>query len=233
MTKAQLRRYLAEGLSLEQIGERTGRHPSTVSYHLKRHGLRAVNHAANAPRGSAISKERLEELLESKASLREIAAELDLSVSTVRYWLKKHGLAPSRVGRARAQTAAARRAGMTEITKRCPRHGPTRFVLESRGYYRCLKCRTDAVSARRRRAKRQLTEAFGGCCAICGYNRYQGALQFHHVDPSTKRFVVSRNVTRAFEEMRAEAAKCVLLCANCHAEVEAGVATPPRQLSLQ
>jgi hypothetical protein len=29
----------------------------------------------------------------------------------------------------------------------------------------------------------------------------------------------------ALEAARAEAAKCVLLCANCHAEVEAGVAT--------
>jgi hypothetical protein len=30
-------------------------------------------------------------------------------------------------------------------------------------------------------------------------------------------------VTRSMESSRAEAAKCVLLCATCHAEVEAGV----------
>ena len=33
----------------------------------------------------------------------------------------------------------------------------------------------------------------------------------------------ARGVTRSLAAARAEAAKCVLLCANCHAEVEAGV----------
>ena len=52
----------------------------------------------------------------------------------------------------------------------------------------------------------------------------QGALQFHHLDPSQKEFGVSgRGVTRAIAKARAEAKKCFLLCANCHAEVEAGV----------
>lgn len=32
-------------------------------------------------------------------------------------------------------------------------------------------------------------------------------------------------MTRAIDELRAKAAKCALLCANCHAEVEAGFAT--------
>jgi hypothetical protein len=34
-------------------------------------------------------------------------------------------------------------------------------------------------------------------------------------------------VTRALAKAREEAAKCVLLCANCHAEVEAGIAQLP------
>jgi hypothetical protein len=65
----------------------------------------------------------------------------------------------------------------------------------------------------------------GGCCAICGYDRNAAALQFHHVDPATKEFTLRNGDTRSLERMRAEAAKCVLLCANCHAEVESG-ATP-------
>jgi IS30 family transposase len=32
MTKEGLEEYLAEGLSLEQIGKRVGRNPSTISY---------------------------------------------------------------------------------------------------------------------------------------------------------------------------------------------------------
>jgi IS30 family transposase len=43
MCKEELERYLAEGLSLAQIGERVGRNPSTISYHLKKHGLKPVN----------------------------------------------------------------------------------------------------------------------------------------------------------------------------------------------
>jgi len=51
-------------------------------------------------------------------------------------------------------------------------------------------------------------------------------MHFHHVDPSTKRFSLgSRGLARAIESLREEAAKCVLLCGNCHAEVEAGFTT--------
>ena len=50
----------------------------------------------------------------------------------------------------------------------------------------------------------------------------------HRGDPSSKRFQLAREgVTRSLERARAEAKKCVLLCANCHVEVEAGVRTVP------
>ena len=43
---------------------------------------------------------------------------------------------------------------------------------------------------------------------------------------ATKEFALSpEGVTRSLERARAEARKCVLLCANCHAEVEAGAAS--------
>ena len=55
-----------------------------------------------------------------------------------------------------------------------------------------------------------------------------GALQFHHLDPATKAFEVSRQgITRSLQRLRLEAQKCVLLCANCHAMVEAGLLTLP------
>jgi hypothetical protein len=63
---------------------------------------------------------------------------------------------------------------------------------------------------------------------LCGYSRCPAALQFHHRDPATKSFAVSRQgVTRSLARARAEARKCVLLCANCHAEVESGFAQLP------
>lgn len=125
-------------------------------------------------------------------------------------------------------TAAARAAGEKHITRECRRRGQTVFVLEGRGYYRCTDCRKDAVSRWRRRAKQRLIEAAGGECAICGYHRYQGALHFHHVDPDEKDFgLAMRGLTRPFDALMREAEKCVLLCGNCHAEVEAGLAALP------
>ena len=66
----------------------------------------------------------------------------------------------------------------------------------------------------------------GGRCAICGYDRHVGALQFHHLDPESKAFGLAMGgLARSLESARAEVAKCVLVCANCHAEIEGGLAT--------
>jgi transcriptional regulator with XRE-family HTH domain len=59
MEKAVLERRLAEGLSLSAIGERAGKHPSTVSYWLKKHGLTAARSERYAPRGR-LEKSELE-----------------------------------------------------------------------------------------------------------------------------------------------------------------------------
>jgi hypothetical protein len=122
---------------------------------------------------------------------------------------------------------------MPESTRRCKRHGITRFVLEGRGYYRCSKCRQERVAASRRSTRRRLVEEAGGRCIVCGYSRCVGALEFHHLDPAAKRFGLSwRGLTRSIEALRREASKCVLLCSNCHAEVEAGVTELPAEASL-
>jgi len=94
------------------------------------------------------------------------------------------------------------------------------------GRSRCARCNGEAVARRRRRVKQLLVEEAGGRCTLCGYERYVGALQFHHLDPRLKSFALSHEgVTRSLEKARAEVRKCVLLCSNCHAEVEAGVAS--------
>jgi hypothetical protein len=112
----------------------------------------------------------------------------------------------------------------------CARHGETEFILEGRGYYRCKRCRSERVARRRRTVKRILVDEAGGRCAICGYDRCIAALEFHHLDPLEKRIGVSAfGVAHALDKLRAEATKCVLVCSNCHVEVENGVATLPIQ----
>jgi hypothetical protein len=56
--------------------------------------------------------------------------------------------------------------------------------------------------------KLKLVEENGGCCSICGYNRYVGALQFHHLDPSLKSFGLSqKGKTLGMDSLREEAKK--------------------------
>jgi len=68
--------------------------------------------------------------------------------------------------------------------------------------------------------KMQLIVEAGGCCTRCGYRRNAAALTWHHVVPTGKRFSLDvRNLSnRSEDDIRVELAKCVLLCANCHAE---------------
>jgi DNA-binding transcriptional ArsR family regulator len=233
MTKEFLEGCLAEGLSLEQIGKRVGRNAATVSYHLKRHGLMPVGHELHRPNGK-VDPERLRRLVADGATVRSAAADLGVSYSTVRHWLKRLGLKTAAAVEKR-RSRASQEAGIRGVTRVCPKHGRTAFVSRPDGGYRCGTCRMDAVSEWRRRVKRRLVERAGGACQICGYQRHPAALQFHHLDPDAKSFTVSRQGhTRAYAEVAAEADKCLLVCANCHAEIEVGfIELPTEPLSLR
>ncbi|MEK7550826.1 MAG: hypothetical protein AAB535_03525 [Patescibacteria group bacterium] len=79
-----------------------------------------------------------------------------------------------------------------------------------------------AVAKRRRKVKELAINLKGGKCQVCGYNRYQGALDLHHVN-GTKEFGISdKGYTRSWEKVKAEIGKCMLVCANCHREIEGG-----------
>lgn len=47
------------------------------------------------------------------------------------------------------------------------------------------------------------------------------------MDPSTKAFSVNASRGRSLAAFREEARKCVLVCANCHGEIEAGLIPSP------
>jgi hypothetical protein len=52
-------------------------------------------------------------------------------------------------------------------------------------------------------------------------------LHFHHVDPGTKSFAISVNTGKSIAAYREEAKKCVLVCANCHGEIETALIPSP------
>jgi hypothetical protein len=82
------------------------------------------------------------------------------------------------------------------------------------------------VGEHRIRRKLLLIEYKGGACQICGYKKYAGSLHFHHINPSMKKFTLG-HVTLSLDTLQSEVDKCVLLCANCHSEVHAGVTELP------
>lgn len=74
----------------------------------------------------------------------------------------------------------------------------------------------------------EIKQHFGGKCLICGYNRCIDALEFHHKDGSEKSENVGTLISQ-FSKLKAykEAEKCVLICANCHRELHAGIVALP------
>ncbi len=108
----------------------------------------------------------------------------------------------------------------TRYVERTGIHGAQAFNRESDGRYRCSRCNADAVYRRKVKLKTELVAAAGGKCKLCGYNKSVRAMHFHHRDRATKLFDLSKMTSYSIPLVREEAAKCDLLCANCHAEVE-------------
>jgi transposase len=221
VTRSRLAAEFEQGRSLSQIAHDLGVHPSTVGYWAAKYGL-VPPHARKYARRGAPDRQLLEQLAKEGATLREMAAALDRSTATVRHWLKQWAI--ERVDARRTQLPPD---APSDVEMSCPRHGVTRFRLDHRRSYRCLLCRQEQVAERRRRIKRILVAEAGGRCRRCGYDRCIAALQFHHMDPGTKSFTLSsKGITRSLDSAREEARKCILLCANCHAEIEAGFEAP-------
>lgn len=224
-----LEERLLAGMSFESIAREVGLDPRTVGYWAEKHGLRSQHAERHAPRG-ALSRERLEALIGQGLSVAAMARELKRCPGTVKHWLDRYELETLETARRRK-----RREALVEtehgLVSACELHGVTGFFRrDDGGALRCKKCQSSAVVKRRRKVKEILIADAGGCCVLCGYSRVPAALQFHHLDRMTKSFALSRQgVTRSLASARAEAQKCVLLCANCHAEIEVGAASIPRR----
>jgi 5-methylcytosine-specific restriction endonuclease McrA len=110
------------------------------------------------------------------------------------------------------------------MIKKCKKHGRVYHFKRKDNSYRCGKCASEWVIRSRIKKKEKLVSLFGGKCKVCGYNKYIGALDFHHLNPKTKSFALSvRGLCYSWEIVVKEAKKCIILCKNCHAEVENGI----------
>ena len=90
--------------------------------------------------------------------------------------------------------------------------------------------------SKRMTANKQALVAYkGGECCICGYNKCNWALHFHHVGKKNFAISAAGNIMgsgpKALERMKKEADNTILVCRNCHGEIHAGMHEEYRELS--
>lgn len=172
-----------------------------------------------------MEKNVLEQLISEGKSQRQIAKELECSQSNVRHWLTVHNLSTSKQPYNRNFSETT-----NEFTKTCGLCGIEKDLSEYRkrdngnpvSY--CKECHTSYTIQRRRYIKLRAIEYKGGECHVCGYDKYPGALQFHHLDPNEKDFHISqKGHSRSWKSVKGELDKCIMVCANCHVEIHAGI----------
>ena len=106
----------------------------------------------------------------------------------------------------------------TCICNQCKRE----YIYDRKQGGSLVKCNSCYVKNRRSSLKEESINKMGGKCSICGYNKCLHALQFHHIDPSKKKFNISSNIGRySLQSIKKELQNCIVVCANCHFEIHA------------
>lgn len=96
----------------------------------------------------------------------------------------------------------------------------TNFYKKDKNNYsnRCKSCLYEFQKERWKDRKRKMLELLGGKCVKCGYCKNTAALHIHHIDPSLKENDWTDLRQMKWSSIIIELKKCILLCANCHAE---------------
>jgi hypothetical protein len=81
----------------------------------------------------------------------------------------------------------------------------------------------------RNRTKEIVVKSMGGYCQCCGYSKYNGALDLHHINPLEKDFSFGsvRANPISLNKLTVELEKCILLCSNCHREIHGNIIKLP------
>jgi hypothetical protein len=105
-----------------------------------------------------------------------------------------------------------------ENTRRWRENNPT----YSKEYMREYKSKNYESMVARMKLKKLEIQAWKQArgCAVCGESE-PWVLEMHHLDPNEKERSPAASAT--LKTFLKEASKCVLLCANCHRKVHAGV----------
>lgn len=113
-----------------------------------------------------------------------------------------------------------RKDGLQPYCKGCRKAIDAESYLSSENRRESIKKTRDANNAHNLSFMRRYKRMCG--CKICG-EREPVALDLHHRNPAEKDFSPSATVSCSIHVMKAEIRKCVVLCANCHRKVHAGI----------
>lgn len=171
-----------------------------------------------------MQKEQLEMFIQQGLSSYQIANKLNKSQTTIRYWLNKHNLKTNPRQSQKVQNTP------DGIFKKCSRCHEIKEITKENFYVRmdgrfhvwCRQCLNKITSENQIKNKLKAVEYKGGRCSVCQYDKYYGALEFHHLNPDEKDFNLSRK-NYSFEKLRPELDKCICVCSNCHREIHAGL----------
>jgi len=109
---------------------------------------------------------------------------------------------------------------------KCGVNGKEHFYERASGsgsfYSYCKKCYNQQSTFRQIENKKFAVEYKGGKCQQCGYNKCLSSLEFHHLNPHEKDSSI-RFTSCSREKLLEEISKCILVCANCHREIHAGI----------
>ena len=162
-----------------------------------------------------VDKNKLLDLYNQDKTTKEISEYFQIGRSTVLKYLKQLGLkSKSKIG---SNNTRQRK----YICKHCGETDKNKFVNWC--YTLCKSCNNIRSSKYVVQRKLDCIKYKGGKCSICGYNKYYGALEFHHLDPNMKENGKQAITNIKKEFLYEELDKCVLLCSNCHREVHANL----------
>lgn len=217
MNTSEYQILIDRGLTTVQMGKEINLSKSQVKRQLQKLGLHTQHWNPHTP----INKEQLEEKVNRGLSSYAIAKEFNRSQTAIRYWLEKYNLKTNCI---RMNSVTITPEGKFKVCKQCGQNlelTSSNFYIQLNGKFHawCKKCNNTITLNRQRKLKLDAIAYKGGKCELCGYNKYVGAMDFHHIDPNKKYFTISNYHTYSWERIQNELDKCIILCRNCHAEV--------------
>lgn len=222
--KDKYQSLIARGYTTKQISLEMNISWSITKNHLRKLGLQTIHKIVPRP----LSKDCLEQFIEKNYSTRQIANETNRSQGSVKHWLKKYGLKTNPTYCINRNNIKEEIMSGMKTCSKCKQTKPLdkeNFYIRKAGkfHYWCKQCNNKISQQKILDRKRKCVEYKGGKCSICGYNRYFGSLDFHHLDPTKKESDISSLRTYSLEKLRKELDKCILVCKNCHGEIHSKI----------